>query len=681
MTSDEKIDENLVNSMETSLETPNEKKLRIRSLYIVHLSMMVVSLGSSIIFTGVYPYLISLDPRVLMVEYGIVVAADAAAQMIFSPLFGILIDKIKRIRPIALACCALFCVGNILYALIGAFNRNDLFGASLNKNRVWVMLFARFVVGAGTALNSAGRYYVASATLISERTTHISLLSLFQTLGFIAGPGIQAALTPLGAGEELGDEGMVQFNMYTSTGYVSATTGLVCFILYLPGIFNEMYISSKELEAIKNMVKQGEVKHTAKEMVRRISRMGPPGIQKPQALAPPDESKQRHLTPDVSDLKPKEGRPQKFLRTFAKHSIMEAPGFVLMDPENDIKEDEKEDNKENNSDDNTNQEKKNQLPPMIPILTCIYNFFSFLANFVLLETIMTKLAMDQWAWQADFAIQNIGFVTMGAGAMSIFMFALIGPLSKRFDERNLLIVLGIFPMILGRVIMFPIPGQPNPPAPVPASFSSGFNSTSGFNGPETFAIGDGLPGCSYDWCSSTPRIEVAQFMVGFVVATAGYPFCISLSGSIYSKVLGNINPGFWLGLFATSGSVARVVGPLVVTEIYELWGTYVLFAVVTATLVIALIATLFAYRQMVPVTTQKDKNENAKKNGDEETAVSVIKKADGDRKITESVIPRRLPTFDEIDEEHEEEDKEEVGQKEDEGIESQSTSSVEKPTE
>ena len=47
------------------------------------------------------------------------------------------------------------------------------------------------MVGAGTALNSAGRYYISSATLISERTTHISLLSLFQTLGFIMGPGIQ----------------------------------------------------------------------------------------------------------------------------------------------------------------------------------------------------------------------------------------------------------------------------------------------------------------------------------------------------------------------------------------------------------------------------------------------------------------------------------------------------------
>lgn len=180
-------------SLEESLETPQEKKQRIRSLFIVHFSLLVASLGSSIIFTGVYPYLVQMDPTVSLIEYGIVVAADAAAQMIFSPLFGILIDRIKTIRPIALVCCSLFCLGNVMYALVGMFDRYYLGGLEVRGLRIWAMIVARFVVGAGTALNSAGRYYVSSATLISERTTHISLLSLFQTLGFIMGPGIQVS--------------------------------------------------------------------------------------------------------------------------------------------------------------------------------------------------------------------------------------------------------------------------------------------------------------------------------------------------------------------------------------------------------------------------------------------------------------------------------------------------------
>ena len=62
--------------------------------------------------------------------------------------------------------------------------------------------------------------------------------------------------------------------------------------------------------------------------------------------------------------------------------------------------------------------------------------------------------------------------------------------------------------------------------------------------------------------------------------------------------------GFWLGVFVTTGSLARVIGPIVVTEIYELWGTYVLFITVTATLVVSLVLTLVFWRQLITPTTQ-----------------------------------------------------------------------------
>ena len=51
---------NLNASLEESLESPGEKKKRIISLFIVHLSILVMSLGSSMLTTGVYPYLISV---------------------------------------------------------------------------------------------------------------------------------------------------------------------------------------------------------------------------------------------------------------------------------------------------------------------------------------------------------------------------------------------------------------------------------------------------------------------------------------------------------------------------------------------------------------------------------------------------------------------------------------------
>lgn len=60
------------------------------------------------------------------------------------------------------------------------------------------------------------RFYVAAATLLSERTTHIALFSLFQTLGFILGPGVMAGLAFLGA-KDVSKEGEIVFDMFTLT--------------------------------------------------------------------------------------------------------------------------------------------------------------------------------------------------------------------------------------------------------------------------------------------------------------------------------------------------------------------------------------------------------------------------------------------------------------------------------
>ena len=66
-------------------------------------------------------------------------------------------------------------------------------------------------------------------------------------------------------------------------------------------------------------------------------------------------------------------------------------------------------------------------------------------------------------------------------------------------------------------------------------------------------------GCGYEWCDTMPRcsllsrvtcvtchvsrvtccrITIPQFMIGFALGAMGYPFCLTLSASIFSKVVG-----------------------------------------------------------------------------------------------------------------------------------------------
>ncbi len=72
---------------------------------------------------------------------------------------------------------------------------------------------------------------------------------------------------------------------------------------------------------------------------------------------------------------------------------------------------------------------------------------------------MTPLAIDQWGWSKADAIVYLGITMASGGVLSGICFATIGPLSKKLDERVILILFGIVPMILGRICMFPMGSQ------------------------------------------------------------------------------------------------------------------------------------------------------------------------------------------------------------------------------
>ena len=55
-----------------------------------------------------------------------------------------------------------------------------------------------------------------------------------------------------------------------------------------------------------------------------------------------------------------------------------------------------------------------------------------------------------------------------------------------------------------------------------------------------------------------------------------------------------------MGLLTTSGSLARVVGPVFVSFIYQEYGTWLLFGLVAASLGASFIITILAYRELVP---------------------------------------------------------------------------------
>jgi MFS transporter, ceroid-lipofuscinosis neuronal protein 7 len=120
---------------------------------------------------------------------GLIVAANPLGQMLFSPIFGYWSNKLKSIRVPLMASMAIFCISSGIYSAL------DLFP---NHVKYW-MFIARFFVGISSANIAVCRSYLSAATTVKERTNSVSMMSLAQVLGFVFGPALQAAVTPLGA--------------------------------------------------------------------------------------------------------------------------------------------------------------------------------------------------------------------------------------------------------------------------------------------------------------------------------------------------------------------------------------------------------------------------------------------------------------------------------------------------
>ena len=64
--------------------------------------------------------------------------------------------------------------------------------------------------------------------------------------------------------------------------------------------------------------------------------------------------------------------------------------------------------------------------------------------------------MDQWAWTRQEAVQYLGITMAIGGLIGAASFASIGPLARRYDERKLLVFCGLIPLIIGKLIYFPV---------------------------------------------------------------------------------------------------------------------------------------------------------------------------------------------------------------------------------
>ncbi|XP_033220137.1 major facilitator superfamily domain-containing protein 8 isoform X4 [Belonocnema kinseyi] len=160
-----------------SLENFEERRARWRSIYVIYFTMFLMSLGFSIVLTGIYDYLQKKLESPGVEFMGFVVAANPLGQMIFSPLVGWWGNKLGSIRLPLLLTLALFAFASGLYSVL------EILPAESRKSCI---LIARFLVGVSSeeeTWKSSKPDYLAAWTLICAFSVLVFNFVLIETLG------------------------------------------------------------------------------------------------------------------------------------------------------------------------------------------------------------------------------------------------------------------------------------------------------------------------------------------------------------------------------------------------------------------------------------------------------------------------------------------------------------------
>uniref|UniRef100_A0A4X2KLM8 Major facilitator superfamily domain containing 8 n=1 Tax=Vombatus ursinus TaxID=29139 RepID=A0A4X2KLM8_VOMUR len=246
----------------------------------------------------------------------------------------------------------------------------------------------------------------------------------------------------------------------------------------------------------------------------------------------------------------------------------------------------------------------------VAVVTTNILFFIILFIFAIFETIATPLTMDMYAWTREQAVLYNGIILAALGVEAVIVFMGIRVLSKKVGERVLLLG-GLIIVLFGFFILLPWGNQFPKIQWEDLHNTSISNKSSGgrvlyFWKSSAGNSSDAPTGCPIEqsWCLYTPVIHLAQFLVAAVLIGLGYPTCNVMSYTLYSKILGPKPQGVYMGWLTASGSGARILGPVFVSQTYTYLGPRWSFSLVCGMVVLTIMLLGAVYKRLIAFSIQ-----------------------------------------------------------------------------
>nr|KAF6481082.1 major facilitator superfamily domain containing 8 [Molossus molossus] len=296
---------------------------------------------------------------------------------------------------------------------------------------------------------------------------------------------------------------------------------------------------------------------------------------------------------------------QERTSSMADTSACQALGFIL-GPEHRVDDSGRQCKSVNFEEANTDEV---QVPQgsidQVAVVTTNVLFFVVLFIFALFETILTPLTMDMYAWTREQAVLYDGIILAALGVEAVIIFMGVKLLSKKIGERAILLG-GLVIVWAGFFILLPWGNQYPKIQWEDLHNNSIPNTTFGeiittlWRSPRE-NHSEEPTGCPVGqaWCLYTPVVHLAQFLTSAVLIGIGYPSCNVMSYTIYSKILGPKPQGVYMGWLTASGSAARILGPVFISQVYTSWGPRWAFSLVCGTVVLTVTLLGVTYRRLV----------------------------------------------------------------------------------
>ncbi|XP_038588806.1 major facilitator superfamily domain-containing protein 8 [Micropterus salmoides] len=234
----------------------------------------------------------------------------------------------------------------------------------------------------------------------------------------------------------------------------------------------------------------------------------------------------------------------------------------------------------------------------VAVLTSNILFFVVMFIFAVFETIATPLSMDMFAWTRKDAVLYNGIIICCIGFESILVFLVVKVASQRVGDRPVLLV-GLAIIFCGFFIL--LPWGNHYPKIQWADLKN--NSLVSQMSEASIASNSSLEptGCPYEqtWCQYTPAINLAQYISSDILIGVGYPACNVMSYTLYSKILGPKPQGVYMGWLTASGSGARTLGPIFVSQVYTILGPRWAFSLICGMVVGAIFLFGSVYHRLI----------------------------------------------------------------------------------